>query len=113
MRVPVGIGPPNVLEIPITSTSSVLDLTTVTAVTFRVWNPNGTEVTSTFTGSKTYAAASSIAATASYAFTGAEFTGASVNPATMLGRWDIAAYLTVPGGTVPCQTVHFEVSTEP
>lgn len=97
-KVPIGIGSPNVLEVPLVSDPGGLDLTTVTALRFRVWQPNGLELAGGWAGAITATTATS--GTASYSFTGTE--------ALLQGVYTIAPQLTVSGGVVPCDAVQFQ-----
>lgn len=97
-KVPIGIGPPNVLRQPITAPFGALDLTTVSAVTFRVFRPDGVEVTPAWIGSIA-AGPASTSMVALYAFAGTEFASATED-----GDWRLSAQLTVPGGSVPCES---------
>jgi hypothetical protein len=97
-KVPIGIGAPNVLEVPLVSDPGGFDLTTATAVRFRVWRPDGIELAGGWAGAITATTATS--GTASYSFTGTE--------ALLLGVYTIAPQLTVPAGVVPCASVSFQ-----
>jgi hypothetical protein len=102
MRIPVGIGPPNELAIPIASFAGNLDLTTVTGVLLKVWRPDGRDVSTTWTATPSFVATTPIAGEVTYPFVGDELSA--------LGEWSVAPYLEVPGGQVPCRTVHFQAS---
>lgn len=107
--IPIGIGAPNVLPVPVTSppvSAGGVDLTTVSAVHFRVFDPNGVEVTpSPAWAGMIQAGATATSAVLLYAFVGNEF--------AMAGTWRIAPVLTVTGGSVPCKHVNLNVTAIP
>lgn len=96
-RVPMGIGHPNTLPIPIVyGFGEGPDLTTVTAVRLRAFTPQGLEVSSTFTGTVSIASGTTTGSMlAAYAWQGNELTAE--------GLWTLAPVLEVPGGEVPYQ----------
>lgn len=93
-RVPIGIAPPNELEIPIVyGFGEGVDLTTVTGVRLRSFTPQGVE-TAPWTGTVSIATGASTGSMlARYAWEGNELTAE--------GLWTLAPILEVPGGEVP------------
>lgn len=107
-RVPMGIGPGNILPIPLRSPGPAafgIDLTTVTAIAARIFDPLGVEHPE-WTGLSMAAGVTSTTGTALYTFQGSEF--------SMPGIWRIAPLLTGPSGiVVPCSHVDLEVTRVP
>ncbi len=98
-QIPIGIGPPNTLDLTILQDDSELDLTTVTGVSLQVTRSlDG----STATWACTIRSASAGQLVASYPFA----SGGGDVP--VLGTYEIAPMLTVPGGVVPCYAVRIQ-----
>lgn len=110
----LNIGPPEALTYPISDVPGGIDLTTVTAVSFQVRKPDSTYQTWSAqipaTVPKTRGLYASLAGTsnpttgllfAQYPFTGTEV--------TQNGVYLVKPILTVPGGTVPCESKEFVV----
>ncbi len=93
-RLPLGIGPPVTQAFPLTQppvSQGGIDLTTATGVTFRVFRPDGTEVTGGWPG--TIASGSTAtAATVVHAW--------ATSDLTMVGVWHVAPVVAVPGGSI-------------
>jgi hypothetical protein len=89
-RVPLGVGPPIGLPVPITSV--LFDLTTVTGAAILARAPNGDE----FTWAASFVATSPTSGTTTHTF--------ATTDLTETGIWTYYVVLTVPGGTVPCAT---------
>ena len=109
--VPVGVGAPVVLKIPLTSPliygTPELDLTTVTSLRIVVGIPNGPQgsIGSTMQWSGVpiatvppYGPATPTKAYGLYAFTGTEFIFSSVD---LPGQYRLHVYMQVPGGEIP------------
>jgi hypothetical protein len=91
-QVPVGVGPPVMLTIPVTSEQAGgLDLTTVDSVTFTMLKPDGTRLT--LSGS-TFGTTTATLLTAQYGFTGSE--------CSVVGAYLVRVNLIVSGGSIPC-----------
>ena len=103
-HVPIGIGPPNNLTGIETAGSSTLDMTTVSAVSLYVVQPNG--VTATWSASIVSATSPSTPGgstlTWSHAFSPSSGEGTATGDVPIKGTYQIVALLTVPGGVVPC-----------
>lgn len=92
-RILVGVGPPHALTIQISPSSSVPDLSVVTAGSIRVRRPDRT--TATWSCAITSQAANAL--TLRHVFA----SGDVPTP----GRYQLAVDLTVPGGTVTCEPI--------
>lgn len=92
-QVPFGIGPPNVLNITVTSPVGGLDLTMATGVTLDVRRPDGTSVGPWV--ATIQAGALPTSCNVLYALQGNEFSPYD-------GTWRMAPIFVVPGGVVPC-----------
>lgn len=88
--VPIGIGSPNVLTVPVSRGQSTFDLTQVTGAYLRVLTPSGTQTTW---------AASVVSQTVSTLSVLHSFVPTDV---TEPGMYQIAAVLQLGGGEIPC-----------
>lgn len=98
-QVPIGIGAPNVLTIPITSPTGGPDLTTVTGASLSVLKSDGTVVS--WTASVSGATTTSITVTHHF----------QISDCDIDGVYQVAPELTVSGGTIPCYAVPLVVTT--
>lgn len=109
-RVPLGIGPPNVLQGTVsadTTTPTLTDLTSVTAVSLLVRLPG--QITPVAWAASIVSATPPVGGSGSslvwkYAFTGTE-------SGTTTGFAVVSAQLTVPAGVVPCDAARFEFTS--
>lgn len=113
MQVPVGIGPPNQLKIPISSAPSQgeIDLTTVTGLVLTVIVPDGPNGSSgtelvwagnvASTPVPPYGPPSPTQIVGLYSFNGSEFV---IGGADVIGQYEISVSMTTPGGPVPADT---------
>jgi hypothetical protein len=95
MNIPIGIGPPNALTLPVMTSAGGLDLTSVTAVSLLVRKPGAT---------LTWPATIAPGATANALTVVHNFQTSDVD---VTGVYLVGAILVVPGGTVPCYSSSF------
>lgn len=102
-KIPIGIKPPMVLPVPLSSLPVLqggVDLTTLTGIQYRVWRPDGTELPTRWMGAILGGATPTSAAT-QYPFTGSDF--------DQVGVWELAPVGLVPAGEIAFDSVQIDV----